>query len=254
VGISPKVNGAPSLATTPKRSPLPFLRTTLLPTPRSSEFAVELKAREVHSIRHNHEADAHTMELLKSGSHDAMEALFHRFHRIVFSVGFKMLRDRGEAEDVMQEVFMELYKKAHAFDPSKGSLKTWVLQCAYHKSLDRRQYLTVRKFYDSRRISGSDVNAVEVLVAPIECEELTIEERTRALRIGLEALSDKQRRVLELTYFKGLLLREIAEETGESLEQTRHHYYRGLKKLREAIRNLTQSPELGQKCTEAIGR
>jgi RNA polymerase sigma-70 factor, ECF subfamily len=249
VGISPKVNGngTPSLAATPTRTSTLFSGPVILrPTRKSSELIPELKS--------GCETDAATMESLSRGSHAAMEDLFHRYHRIVFSVGFKMLRDRGEAEDVMQEVFMEIYKKAHLFDPSKGTLKTWVLQCAYHQSLDRRQYLTVRRFYDWRRISGFDLDTVEVFVPATGRENLTIEERTRILKLGLEQLSDKQRRVLELTYFKGLLLREIAGETGESLEQTRHHYYRGLKKLREVIRDLTQAHDLGQKCTEAIGR
>lgn len=249
MGISPKVNGSgtPSLPATPPRTSTLFSRPIILrPIRNSSEVTPELKS--------GRETDAAMMESLSQGSHAAMETLFHRYHRIVFSVGFKMLRDRGEAEDVMQEVFMEIYKKAHLFDPSRGTLKTWVLQCAYHQSLDRRQYLTVRRFYDSRRISGFDVDTVEVLVPATGSENLTVQERTRILKLGLEQLSDKQRRVLELTYFKGLLLREIADETGESLEQTRHHYYRGLKKLREAIRDLTQTHELGQKCTEAIGR
>jgi RNA polymerase sigma-70 factor (ECF subfamily) len=63
------------------------------------------------------------------------------FYRLVLKIAVRILRDPGEAEDVMQDVFFEIFTKAAQFEPAKGSAKTWVLQYAYHRSLSRRQYL-----------------------------------------------------------------------------------------------------------------
>src|SRR3954468_1617428 len=89
---------------------------------------------------------------LRQGHADALPVLFDRFHRLVLNVALKIVRDPGEAEDVMQDVFFEIFNKAAQFDPAKGSAKTWILQYAYHRSLSRRQYLALRNFYDRRRI------------------------------------------------------------------------------------------------------
>ena len=58
----------------------------------------------------------------------------------------------------MQEVFLEIFKKAAQFDPAKGSVKTWILQYAYHRSLSRRQYLALRNFYDRQQITEGEVS------------------------------------------------------------------------------------------------
>ncbi|MCI0724755.1 MAG: hypothetical protein L0338_38200, partial [Acidobacteria bacterium] len=72
-------------------------------------------------------SDDDLLLLLREGSHDAMSALFDRFHRLILSVTSRILRDAGEAEDMMQDVFLEIYRKAYLFDPGKGSAKTWIL-------------------------------------------------------------------------------------------------------------------------------
>lgn len=92
--------------------------------------------------------DEELMEELKRGRQEALGFLFDRYYRLVFSVALKILRDRGEAEDLMQEVFIEIYRRIEVFNPDKGSAKTWILQYAYHRSLNRQKYLTLRNFYD----------------------------------------------------------------------------------------------------------
>src|SRR5262245_4190806 len=96
-------------------------------------------------------SDEDVMEQLGNGYPDALPMLFDRFHRLVLKIALRILRDPGEAEDVMQEVFLEIFNRAAQFDPAKGSAKTWILQYAYHRSLSRRQYLALRNFYDRRR-------------------------------------------------------------------------------------------------------
>src|SRR4026209_503938 len=92
--------------------------------------------------------DEDVMEQLREGHPNALPILFDRFHRLVLKIALRILRDPGEAEDVMQEIFLEIFRKAGQFDPARGSTKTWILQYAYHRSLSRRQYLGLRHFYD----------------------------------------------------------------------------------------------------------
>lgn len=174
------------------------------------------------------------MEQLKDGYHDALALIFERYYRLVVSVAFEILHDRGEAEDLMQEVFFEIYRAIENFDPQKGSAKTWILQYAYHRSLNRRQYLNLRHFYDRRQIS--ELDAMEPRCSAEGRNGLTYAEWARVIRQGIATLNDKQRITLELACFQGLLLSEIADRINESQANVRHYYYRGLKKLRDSLR------------------
>lgn len=173
------------------------------------------------------------MGQLQAGQGDALAVLFDRYHRLVLSIALKIVRDRGEAEDVMQNVFLEIFRAAAQFDPSKGTTKTWILQYAYHRSLNRRQQLTTRHFYRETNIEdhlethGSESGSLLGKFSHAELKHL--------LRQGLARLNRQQRRVLELATYDGLSMNEIADQTGDSVSNVRHYYYRGLKKLRTVI-------------------
>ena len=173
------------------------------------------------------------MERLRNGDPDALPILFDRFHRLVMKIALRILRDAGEAEDVMQEIFLEIFNKAGQFDPAKGSAKTWILQYAYHRSLSRRQYLALRNFYDRRQTTELEV--LESNRVDSSWRGLTFEEWRRVIEQGLATLNEKQRKTVEMVCFQGLLLSEIAERTKESLPNVRHHYYRGLQALRKFL-------------------
>jgi len=109
-------------------------------------------------VRARNLSDESVMEQLRQGDPDALPILFDRFYRLVLKIALRILRDAGEAEDLMQEVFLEVFQKATQFDPAKGSLKTWILQYVYHRSLSRRQYLALRNFYDRQQITENEVS------------------------------------------------------------------------------------------------
>lgn len=176
---------------------------------------------------------------LQAGHGDALGVLFDRYHRLVLHVALKILRDVGEAEDVMQNVFMEIYKVAAQFDPARGTTKMWILRYAYHRSMNRRKQLQVWHFYAS-----TDIAAIEDTL-PMEAVDISASYEAReAIQRGLQALSPVQKRVLQLAYFEGLTMKEIAEGTGESLGNVRHHYYRGLDKLRDHLSEADQASEV----------
>src|SRR5258708_32338497 len=88
------------------------------------------------------------LQCLGAGVGDAMTVLFDRYYRLVLTIAYRILRDRAEAEDLMQEVFLEIFRDADKYDSSRGSVKTWLLQYVYHRSLNRKQYLSLRGFYN----------------------------------------------------------------------------------------------------------
>jgi RNA polymerase sigma-70 factor (ECF subfamily) len=86
------------------------------------------------------------MAHLRRGQGDALAVIFDRYHRLVFHVALKILRDVGEAEDVMQNVFLEIYKASAQFDAARGNTKVWILQYAYHRSMNKRLQLIARRY------------------------------------------------------------------------------------------------------------
>jgi RNA polymerase sigma-70 factor (ECF subfamily) len=173
--------------------------------------------------------DEELIQQLRDGCTEALGVLFDRHFRLIFHVANKILRDRGEAEDLMQEVFLEIFRDAAKFDPSRGSGRTWILQYAYHRSLNRKKYLNVRGFYE-------EIPASTPVVASDDHQRgLTNKEWERVIRAGMKVLTENERRTLELACFEGMLLREIATSLRESLPRVRNYYYRGLKKLRNEL-------------------
>jgi RNA polymerase sigma-70 factor (ECF subfamily) len=170
---------------------------------------------------------------------DALERLFHRYVRLVTGIAHRILNDRAEAEDVTQEVFLEIYRKAHLYTPARGSFRVWLLQYVYHRTLRRKAVLRRRAAYGGEPIDTIDEPASE------HRHGLTRDECRWVLRSLLAHLPSRQRTTLELTCFEDLPLRDVAERLGVSVGCTRHYYYRGLARLqhRARVNALSQIPE-----------
>jgi len=175
--------------------------------------------------------DEETMARLQANDASALEILFDRYSRLVFRIARGVVRDTGEAEDVVQEAFFHLYKKCTLFDRSKGSVKNWILQVALHRALDRKEYLASRGFYLGTDLASLD----DTLLGGTDLErEIGSKLNHAQLQKAFAELPEVQRVTLELFYFEGLDLREISEKFSEPLGNTRHHFYRGLERLRKS--------------------
>jgi RNA polymerase sigma-70 factor (ECF subfamily) len=184
--------------------------------------------------------DGELMANLQAGCNDALAVLFDRYHRLVLSIARKIVRDAGEAEDVMQSVFLEIFRSVAQFDPAKGTTKVWILQYAYHRAINRRQNLNARKFYDQTNLDEVETRLSETAS---KLGGFTQHELKHLLQQGLATLNGPQKKVLELASYNGFSMREIADKMGDSLSNVRHHYYRGLQKLRSFVR---RAPEKGK--------
>jgi RNA polymerase sigma-70 factor (ECF subfamily) len=163
-----------------------------------------------------------------NGSREALGLLFRRYRQSVLSVANRILRDGTEAEDLCQEVFILLFQKAKLFNPGKGSASSWIIQIAYHRAMNRRKYLTHRQHYDAVEF---DEQQIGDRLRPM-IDEITA--RNLLSRLG-EQLSVEQRNTFELHFFEGYSLREIAEKTNQTIGNVRHHFYRGLERLRSNL-------------------
>lgn len=175
--------------------------------------------------------DEEAMMRLRSRDRDALALLFERYSRLVFTIAYRILRDYGEAEDLMQSVFLHLYEHAEGYDANKGSAKTWITQRCYSRALDRRDYLSHRQIY-----LGTDPDAQpDTLTGDCDLEQMMGSKllRKQLMRALLE-LPEKQRLTLRMNFFEGLDLREISERLGDPVANVRHHYYRGLERLRKS--------------------
>ncbi len=168
---------------------------------------------------------------LQAKDANALEALFGRYSKLVSGIAFRILRDYSEAEEVVQEAFLYVFKKSALFDPGKGGAKAWIVQIAYSRALDRKAHLSRRGFYVGTEIESLD----DTLIGKTDVErEIGAKLDVARLQRAFEDLTQMQRRTIELFYFEGLELREISERLHEPFNNVRHHFYRGLERLRKS--------------------
>ncbi len=173
--------------------------------------------------------DEALLKEIRNGSRDALAALFRRHRGAVLGVAWRILKDASEAEDLCQEVFLFLFERAKLFDPKKGSGSSWIIQITYHRAMNRRKYLAFRQHYDAQELDEELIEASDQL-SPID--GIDAERLLNRLR---EQLSPEQRQALELHFFEGYTLREIAAKLEDSYGNVRHHFYRGLERLRACV-------------------
>jgi RNA polymerase sigma-70 factor (ECF subfamily) len=199
------------------------------------ESALSLPVVEVRSP-----SDEELMSSLQAKDSKALELLFDRYSGLVFGIALRILNDHSEAEEVVQEAFFYVYQRALIFDPLKGSAKGWVVQVAFSRARDRKAHLSRRGFY-----SGTDIDSLDDTLLGRNDLEREIGARLdfSHLQCAFEDLTHMQRQTLEMFYFEGMELREISERLHEPFGNVRHHFYRGLERLRKspAVKRLREN-------------
>ena len=177
--------------------------------------------------------DAALMDALRKGCNDALAVLFERHSALVFRIARAILRDDGEAEETVQRVFLDVFRAMNQFDSARGSFKTWLLQYAYHRTINRREHLHANHFYNREELD--ELVPAELFYGGGHLLCLPPQEVACLVEQVLALLEPHQRKVIELTYFEGLTAEEVARMTGNSASSVRNNLYRGLSKLRNAI-------------------
>jgi RNA polymerase sigma-70 factor, ECF subfamily len=192
---------------------------------------------EISSTPSREVADEILLREVGRESKEALALLFRRHRGVVLNIARRILKDASEAEDLCQEVFLCLFQKAKLFDPGKGTAASWIIQIAYHRAMNRRQYLMHRQHYNTQELDEEQVGGER---QPLLIDEITARDLLHRLR---EQLSEEQRETLELHFFEGYTLREIAEKTNQKVGNVRHHFYRGLERLRSNLFPQKQTSE-----------
>src|SRR5215813_6941379 len=165
------------------------------------------------------------MLAIRSGDSNAMTLLYDRYSSIVYAVALRVLGDTGAAEDVLQEVFLQLWRNPGVFDSSRGNLGAWLAVIARNRAIDG-----IRK-----RRPETDIGDVVVSVEPDlagDAERACAMEKVRG---ALQSMPAAQRSALEMAYFEGLTHIEIAAKTGEPLGTIKTRIRNALLALRKAF-------------------
>jgi RNA polymerase sigma-70 factor, ECF subfamily len=179
---------------------------------------------------------------VQSGDHEALASLFRRYARLVWGIGKRIVRDQGEADDVLQDVFFLIYRKASVFDSSKGTVRSLIVHMAYQRAITRRNYLAARHSFASDE-AGQRAETLTTKAVPSYDESIEAHFGRDRLQRALDDLSADQKRTLQLYFFEGHTLAEIGERLGQPLGNVKHHYYRGLEKLRKHIPEQAKGPK-----------
>jgi RNA polymerase sigma factor (sigma-70 family) len=178
-------------------------------------------------------ADADLVRRIRAGDRSAVDDLYDRFRRPAFALARRILGDDGLAEDVLQDVFLGVWRDPAAYDRSRGSFASWLLAVVHHKAVD-----AVRREESQRRRKTRAEEEFE-LEAPIAARDVEDEAWSRVVaeqvRTALGELSDAQREALTLAYYGGYTQREVAALTGAPLGTVKTRMLAGMRRLREEL-------------------
>jgi RNA polymerase sigma factor (sigma-70 family) len=177
--------------------------------------------------------DADLLRRIAAGDADAVDLLYERFRRPAFALARRILADDSLAEDVLQDVFLSVWRDPGAFDGRRGSFSSWLMAMVHHKAVD-----AVRREESQRRRQTMAEDDL-ALRAPTSTVDVEDEAWSRAVaehvRAALGALPGPQREALTLAYYGGYTQREVAALTGAPLGTVKTRMLAGMRKLKEGL-------------------
>jgi RNA polymerase sigma-70 factor (ECF subfamily) len=177
--------------------------------------------------------DGQLVELVARKDANALEALYERYGRAAFSLARRILTEETLAQDVVQEVFLSLWRNADRFDAGRGTVATYLLSMTHHRAVD-----VVRREEHLRRWRTSDEGLeLEADPKPGVEDQVQASERRAEVRSALKELPAAQREALLLAYFGGYTQREVATLVGVPLGTVKTRMAAGMRKMKEALQD-----------------
>lgn len=176
--------------------------------------------------------DGQLVALVADRDADALEALYDRYGKVAYSLAHRIVADGTLAQDVVQEVFLSIWRDAGRFDAARGTVSTYLLATTHHRAVD-----VVRREENLRRRRTSD-DGLEFEPDPkpgVE-DDLEAAERRGQVRAALAELPRAQREALALAYFGGFTQREVASLAGVPLGTVKTRMAAGMRKLKDVLR------------------
>lgn len=177
-------------------------------------------------------SDEHLISMLVTGDSNAIDMLWDRHARPVYSLAVRMLGDSGWAEEIVQDVFYRLWSNPGMYDSSRGDLRRWLLAVTHHAAVDG-----LRGRRGTARAHDNGPHSLEMLPYSGETPGTSVWRKLRAenVRAAMLNLPSAQREVIELAYFQGLTQMEIAQRTGQPLGTVKTRLRLGQQKLRALL-------------------
>jgi RNA polymerase sigma-70 factor (ECF subfamily) len=168
--------------------------------------------------------------LQTAASEDSMRALYRTYGSELFGFAVSALGDRGQAEELVQEVFTRVWRKADSFDPERASFRTWLYGIARNAIIDQKRRASVRPSLPAHEVDTDEQGGLDA----------SLEQALLRWQVGaaLERLTPEHRQVIRLAHFQGLTLREIAERTGLPLGTVKSRTSYALRGLRLALEEM----------------
>jgi RNA polymerase sigma-70 factor (ECF subfamily) len=175
---------------------------------------------------------------MAAGEAAALETVYDRYSGVIHSLALRILGDRGAAEEVVQDVFVRIWRLAGRYDARQGRLYSWLVRIARNRAIDEQRRLRVPGRVAPRR-GGRDPSFDRedpaMLPAEPDGDGLTAAELRQVVGNALGEIPEDQRSVLEMAYYEGLSQREISEKTSVPLGTVKTRTRLALRKLREAL-------------------
>ena len=192
--------------------------------------------QERQTLAHTDLTDPELVDLLASGDAQALEVLYDRYSRAVFSFALRIVGDRAVAEELVQEVYVRAWQQARRFSEGRGSFITWLLSITHNMAIDEIR----RRNRRPQRADSADpvqlLTNVRDDAVPVDEQAVITTVREELLR-AMATLPASQRSTIELAYFRGLTQREIATLQGEPLGTIKTRMRLAVRKLREYLEN-----------------
>jgi RNA polymerase sigma-70 factor, ECF subfamily len=186
------------------------------------------------SAIHERSTDLEIFVAVQAQQVKALDLLYDRYSKLVYSTALQILNSVEEAEEVTQETFLRLWQRSEIYQPQRGSLSTFLITMSRSRSLDRLRSQKSNQQKVQRIQTFSD----DVLNYNPPLEFVTVEERSNMVREALKQLSPEDRQLLETAYYGGLSQSEIAKRDGIPLGTVKSRARQALKKLRTALNHL----------------
>ena len=176
--------------------------------------------------------DGELLGLITSRDRDALEALYNRYANAVYSLAMRLLRDQGAAEEVTQDVFFNVWRRASSYRAQRGSVTAWLFSIGHHRTIDE---LRRRRREQTQLQYGVDLSNKPTDKGGDPVEFTSLEFERGVLKDAMRALRPEQREVVLLAYFGGFTHSEIAGRLGQPLGTVKTRMRLGLRKLREVL-------------------
>ena len=171
------------------------------------------------------------LSAMARGEKAALGRLYDLLAKPLYSLAYRVLNDRAEAQDIVQDVFLQLWNKAAVYETNRGSVFAWAATLTRNRAIDRVRMRKRR----AEIIAESAAEIHEVAPSSSGADNLWLQEQVGAVRTALTTLAPEQKAAIELAFFTGLTQQEIAAQLNEPLGTIKARIRRGLLKLREAL-------------------